>query len=105
MTKKKVNGSGNGKERTPPVGERKAVKSRKKRAKKEKAAQKHALKYPFDTLDKGQSFTIPDADKATGKVTVLQNVKVLSYEFGKRHGLKFKIKRTDDGQVECTRIK
>ena len=105
MTKKKVNGSGNGKERTAPVGEKKRVKTRKKRVKKEKTAKKPSLKYPFDSLDKGQSFTIPDADKATGKVTVLQNVKVLSYEFGKRHGLKFRVKRTDDGQVECTRIK
>jgi hypothetical protein len=64
-----------------------------------------ALKYGFDSLNKRQSLLVPDADGKAGKVTILQNVKVLSYEYGKRHGMKFRVKRTDDGQVECTRIK
>jgi len=97
MTKKKPNRKAKSKGET-------ALVRQKKDSGNGKIAHK-ALKYPFDTLDKGKSFVIPDADGKAGKVSILQNVKILSYEFGKRHGLKFRVKRTDDGQVECTRIK
>lgn len=95
-----------GKKKDGPGASKKRVKKGKAgTGNRKKAPPGLKLKYPFNQLDKGKSFVVEGADKPAGKVTILQNVKVLSYEFGKRYSLKFRVKRTDDGQVECTRIR
>jgi hypothetical protein len=63
------------------------------------------LKYSFDQLAMGKSLTIEDADKPAGKVTVRENVRVLAYEFGLRHGMKFKVSPIEEGKCTVTRIK
>lgn len=100
----RVNGEGKAEARTLPVRKKKAVKRAKKRAKKERASKKAGLKYPFDSLSKGQSFTIPHADAKAGKVTVRKNVRRLAYEYGKLHGVKFEVEKKGS-RVLCTRIK
>lgn len=101
---KKVNGSGNGKERTAPVGEEKAIKPRKKRAKKEKTVKKPCLKYAFDTLNKGQSFTIENPQGMEGKVTRRENVRVLASEYGKRNNMRFEVSKIEGTKCTVTRL-
>jgi Zn/Cd-binding protein ZinT len=101
----KANGRLKAKTRTAVVRQKKAQKQRKKEAKKEKAAKKAGLKYGFDTLNPGQKFTIPHADKKAGKVTVRENVRVLAYEYGKRHGMQFRVEEVEGKKVQVTRVK
>jgi hypothetical protein len=97
MTRKKVH------KRVGSKGETTVVRQ-KKDSGNGKIGQK-ALKYPFDTLNKGESFTIENADQMTGAVTVRENVRVLAFEYGKRHGLKFKVSPIEEGKCTVTRLK
>ena len=97
MTKKRVRGRGKGKET--------AV----KRQKNANAGNgKGHLKYDFDKLNVGKSILIPDADgMATPLESTLHNVKVLTREYAARHassGIKFEVKKTEDGNVQCRRV-
>jgi hypothetical protein len=102
--KKQGNGSDTTQTRTPLVGERKAVKRVKKRAKKDKGRKRVGLKYGFDKLEKGGALTVPHADGKAGKVTVYEDVRRLAYEFGKLHDVKFEVEKKRS-RVLCTRIK
>jgi hypothetical protein len=101
-----VRGKDKAKAQKAVVRQKKAQKQKGKEGKKEKEAKKPpALKYSFDTLNKGQSLTIEDADKPAGKVTVRENARVLAFEYGKRNDMVFKVSPIKDGRCVVTRLK
>lgn len=58
---------------------------------------KDAYKYPFSNMKVGDSFFVPMNDPICRKVSYA------SFQYGKRHKQKFKI-RSVDGGVRCWRI-
>ncbi len=96
MTKRKVNKRVRGKGEPALVRQKKGS----GRGKGQKA-----IKYPFDQLEKKQSFTIENAQEMEGKVTRRENARVLAYEFGLRHGMRFKVGPIEGTQCTVTRIK
>ncbi len=91
MAKKRVKG----RDETHPV-----------RQKKDSGNGGFKFKYPFiSQLDKGKSLTIEGADQMEGNVTKRENVRRLAYEFGLRHGMKFKVSPIESGRCTVTRTK
>lgn len=97
MAKKKVYRKAKGKGKT-------AVVRQKKDSGNGKIAQK-ALKYPFDTLNRGKSFTIEGADQMEGNVTKRENIRRLAYEFGLRSNREFEVTPIQEGKCIVKRIK
>jgi hypothetical protein len=94
--KKKNKGKGKGKGET-------AAKPQKNGSGNGKIVQK-ALKYPFDQLEKGKSFTIENAQEMEGKVTRRENVRVLAFEYGNRNDMRFEVSKIEGTKCKVTRI-
>ena len=97
---------GKGKKKDGPGAPKKRVKRGKAGAGNgKKAPSGLKLKYPFDSLEKGQSFVVEGADQMEGKVTRHENVRVLAFEYGKRHGMRFKVSPIEERKCVVTRLK
>jgi len=102
----RTRGKSKGKKKDGPGASKKRVKQSK--AGSGNGNEKDHLKYAFDTLAKGEALSIANADgMATPKESRLHNVKVLAREWAARHassGIKFEVKKTEDGNIECRRV-
>ena len=56
------------------------------------------MKYPFDQMELGDSFLIPQTVKR-------QTVSIAALRYGNKHGMKFTTRKMSDGSYRCWRIK
>ena len=55
------------------------------------------LRYPLDEMDVGDSFSFHEKD--------IQSVRSAGYAYARAHGMKFSIRKTQEGEPRCWRIK
>lgn len=61
-------------------------------------------KYPFGDMSVGDSFEVPVSGTNQQKKRDAVSARTAAILYGKRHGLKFTVRKMPDGTVRCWRI-